>query len=334
MKEPSTLTKLWRDESVKPTTKNTVIALAMAVLMPNIAIAQGDGTAESCGVCDFEPEVVTGSIEDLRQLRDRMREAEVPVRDYVEDSIGTVERGSARAVRDFSAWYRYRIAEQNARELQNRLIGEIVQRGLSAGLNLFLPGTGTLATAIRKYGTQAYAFVLSQAPAGTTDPGPYLDRVADELENGQDRLKNMTADMFHDTSNQALRDQMETIRMEYVWEKEWQRAEGAQGAGERTPGPDTRRLLRQLGIAQPGDRTYQKTREQVLTKLVYDVLCAEHRDNPIRTCPGDEWYFNIISQGVALRIIVSDAQPAEMNNLTDTDALNRVCRVEQRLGTG
>jgi hypothetical protein len=313
--------------------KQAIFTAAMLILIPGLAVAQPQPQpVETCGVCDFPPEVITTSIENLHQLQDRMREAEVPVREYVVDSIGTVERGSARGVRDFSAWYRYTVAQENARELQNRLIGQIVQRALDLGLNFFLPGSGAVATAVRGYGSQAYGFVLSQAPSGTTDPGPYLDRIAVQLENGQDRLRNMTADMFHDTSNTALRNQMESIRMEYVWEKQWQRSENDPGAGERTPGPDTRRLLQELGITQPGDRTYQTTREQVLTKLVYDALCARNVGNPVRNCEQEAWYYKAVAQSVAIRLIVTDAQPARMFNITAESDLDRICRVERTVG--
>ena len=308
---------------------HVLVVLAIVILMPAAAFAD-----ETCSVCDFEPEVITGSVESLGQLQDQMREAEVPIRDYVEDSVGFVERGSSRAVRDFAPWYRHRIDEQNARELQNRMIAEILQSALSAGLNIFLPGSGAVASAIRTYGLGAYEFAVSLAPSGTNDPGPYLEQVAVQLENGNDRLENMTANMFNNTRDTALRDQMQAIRMEYVWEKQYQRAESDPGAGERTPGPDTRRLLRQLGIAEPVTPTYDTTRERVLTKLLNDVMCAQVRGNPVRSCESDRWYYDIVARSAALRLIVTNAQPARMWNLTDQASLDRVCEVEQRLGTG
>ena len=307
-----------------------LIVIAVVMLMPSLAMAD-----DPCHTCEFEPEVITGSVESLGQLQDQMREAEVPIRDYVEDSVGFVERGSASAVRDFfKPWYRYRIEEQNARELQNRMIGEILQSALNQGLNIFLPGSGAVASAIRTYGMGAYSFALSLAPAGTNDPAPYLEQVADQLENGSDRLQNMTANMFNNTRDQALRDQMQTIRMEYVWEKQWQRSEGQPGAGERTPGPDTRRLLRQLGIAEPVTQTYETTRERVLTKLLLDVMCAQVRGNPVRSCESDQWYYDIVARSNALRLMVTNGQPSRMFNLTDQASLDRVCAVESRLGSG
>ena len=320
--------------------KLVIVIVVVVILIPAAAIAQPQPQprpqprpqpgSDSCSVCDFPPEVI--EVDTPEQLRDQMREAEVPVRDYVEDSVATVERGSARALRDFSAWYRYTVDQQNQRELQNRMIGQLFQHALNAGLNFFLPGSGAVAAKLREYSTKAYAFVLSTAPSGTTDPQPYIDRIATDLENGQDRLENMTADMFHNTADQALRDQMQTIRLEYVLEKKIQRAEGQQGAGERTPGPTTRRLLQQLGIAVPGTPTYDTTREEVLDNLLYGVMCARHVGNPVRNCQQEAWHFQALSRSHAMRLIFTNAQPARMYNITDANALNRICPVERQVG--
>ena len=308
--------------------KNRVIvSVVLAMLLPATVIAQSPPREGSClNTCDFPAEVV----DSAEKLHQQTREAEVAVREYVEDSVGTIERGSARALRDFSAWYQYRVSEQNKRKLQNRAIGELIQHALSAALNIFLPGNGAVAKRLREYSVKAYAFVLSTAPSGTDNALPYLERVAVDLLNGKDRLRNMTADMFHNTSDRVLREQMQAIRLEYVLEKEVERENAAPGAGERTPGPDTRRLLHQLGVADPGTNTYETTREEVLDNMIYSVMCAQDSSNIFR-CPADGWYFEALSKSAARRLVFSNADPRRMFNITDRAALERICPAERPL---
>lgn len=312
-----------------PTVLLAAITLAF---MPVAVLAQVEGDENQCTICfdDEDGLNITGSVQSYREFLDQLAAAEVPLREYTQDSLASIEMGSSRAIRDFSHWYRYRIDEQNADELQNRMIGQFMQQALELGLNYFLPGSGAVASSIRTYGTRAYGALVSQMPDGTTDPGPYLERISENLENSSDRLSNFMIDMFQGTGDQALRDQMDMIKMEYVWEKSWQREEDHEGARTRSPGDDTRRLLREIGIGPGGSPTTAALREQVLTRLIREVLCVEHRGNPIRNCETDGWFFDVVAKGSALRLIVTES-PARMYPLTDRAHLDRVCPVERRL---
>lgn len=302
------------------------------VLVGALTLAAGSVLAQdeegSCSVCDFEAEEIVGSTTHYREFLDRLAAAEVPLREYTQDSLTSVEMGSAHAVRDFSRWYRYQIDEQNKREIQNRMIAEIIGQGLQLGLNYFLPGSGAVAGAIREYGGQAYGVLVSEMPDGTTDPGPYLQRISEDLEDGTDQLQAFIIDMFHGTDDPALREQMDMIKMEYVWEKEWQREEGHPDAGTRTPGESSRRLLREIGIGPVGRATVAAVHERVLKKLIRDAYCAQIRGELVMNC---ETYSGIADQivtGMTLRLIAAQGDPSRMHEITDEEQLRRICRAE------
>lgn len=299
---------------------------AVLALAAGGALAQND--EESCGVCEFDAVEIVGSTTHYREFLDRMAAAEVPLREYTQDSLLSIEMGSGHAVRDFSRWYRHRIDEQNAEELQNRMIAQLIGEGLQLGLNHFLPGSGAIAGAIRSYGGRAYSALVSRMPDGTNDPGPYLQRISEDLEDGTDQLQAFIIDMFHGTDDPPLRDQMDMIKMEYVWEKEWQRDEGHADASRRSPGDGTRRLLREIGIGPGGRTTVAAVHERVLKKLIKDVYCAQLRDNPVMSCESNEWTTDALATGMALRLIAADGDPTRMYEITDPAQLRRICSVE------
>lgn len=310
--------------------QTNLLVLSFLVLF---LLATTTAAQESCGICDMDGVVITGSITSLRELSDQMRTAEVPLRAYAEDSIFSIEAGSAHAVRDFTNWYRYRIDEQNKEEILNREIGELVKTALVHGLNFFLPGSGVVASRIRQYGVQAYSTILANTPNGTTDTAPYLERVRNNLETRNDRLNNLMIDMFNATSATPLFEQMAAVKREYVWEKAWMRDEVHPEASTATPSADTRRLLQELGVGPGGTTTSAQVRARVLTRLIGQVLCIEHRGNQFRSCDQHSWYFDALAKSQALRLILT-GDPSRMGNLANNDHLNRVCPVEQTLGTG
>ncbi len=302
------------------------------LLMISLFVFVGSASpALACGVCDFdEGSEIVGNPNGHQDLLRAMAEAEVPLREYTTDSIRSVEIGSAQALRDFTNWYRYQVAQDNQEELQNRMIAGFVQQGLELGLNFFLPGSGAVASNIRRYGAQAYSTLVNAMPDGTTDPGPYLETVSNRLETNNERRENFVIDMFQRTGDQQLTDQVDMIKMEYVWEREALIAEGGNAGSTRSPGPDTRRLLREIGIGPGGTNTSAQVRERVLTRLMRQVICANHRGNPIRNCQTDGWYFDIAARGAAVRLILV-GNPARTFPLTDPAHLARVCPIERRL---
>ncbi|HLT90102.1 MAG TPA: hypothetical protein VKZ85_04085 [Woeseiaceae bacterium] len=301
--------------------------LAVLALAAGSALAQED-EAEGCSVCEFDAETIVGSTTHYREFLDRMAAAEVPLREYTQDSLTSIEMGSGHAVRDFSRWYRHRIEQQNAEELQSRMIAEFLGEALTLGLNYFLPGSGAVANAIRGYGSRAYGVLVSRMPDGSNDPAPYLQRISEDLEDGTDQLQAFIIDMFHGTDDQALRDQMDMIKMEYVWEKEWQREEGHPDASRRSPGDNTRRLLREIGIGPGGRTTVAAVHERVLKKLIKDVYCAQLRGNPVMSCESDAWLADQIATGMALRLIAAEGDPARMYSIGDAAQLRRICAAE------
>lgn len=303
----------------------TVLVAALTLAAGNV-LAQDE--EESCSVCEFEAEEIVGSRPHYGEFLDRLRDSEVPLREYTQDSLTSIEQGSGRALRDFSHWYRHRIDQQNQEEIQNRRIAEFIGQGLQLGLNHFLPGSGAVAGAIRSYGGRVYSELLDEMPDGTTDPAPYLQQVAEDLKDGTDELQGFIIDMFHDTDDQALREQVDMIKMEYVWEKEWQRAEGHPGAGTRTPGDNSRRLLREIGIGPGGRDTIAAVRERVLKKLIKDVYCAQLSGNPVMNCESDSWLADQIATGMTLRLIAAGGDPTRMYQITDAAALRRICAAE------
>ena len=314
--------------------RHTLIICSALLLWAGSSIAQDDDEGMTCTICfdDDEGIELSGSAESGRELTDNIRKAEVPVREYIQSSLDNSERGTARALRDFRAWYEYRVAKQNAHEFKQRAIANLVGRVLGYGLDFFLPGSGTVVTHLRDYGQQAYNLMADTLPAGDTKPGSYLDKLAGRLENNNDRMKNWLDDMFHDTQNQPLQDQIETIKFEYVLEKMAQRLDGEQGATRRTPGPSTRSLLRTLGIQPPTSRNYADVRRTVLEDMVFGVLCAENQGNKIHPCPKDRWYYEAYTESQTLRLIVSGARPDKMGNLTDPEHLTIVCPAEWKRG--
>lgn len=310
---------------MRASAKFTVLVCALTLAASSV-LAQDE--EESCSVCDFEPLEIVGSPTPSGEFLDRLAAAEVPLREYTQDSLTSVEMGSAHAVRDFSRWYRHRIDEQNERELQNRMIAEFIGQGLELGLNYFLPGSGAVASAIRDYGGQAYGVLVSRMPDGTTDPGPYLQRISEDLEDGTDQLQAFIIDMFHGTDDAALREQMDMIKMEYVWEKDWQREEGHPDAGTRTPGQSSRRLLREIGIGPGGRATVAAVHERVLKKLMKDVYCAQLRGNPVMNCESSPSLADQLVTGMALRLIAAQGDPARIYDIRDPEALRRICAAE------
>lgn len=308
-----------------------VAIVAMAAIFPFSPVVAQEEEAESCGVCEFEPEAIVGSINSLRELTDQMRAAEGPLRTYTNDSLNAVERGSAQALRDFSRWYRYRIDKQNKEEIQNRKIAEFLQSALELGMNYAVPGSGAVASKIRSYANRSYGAMVGQMPNGTTDPGPYIERVATSLEASNEAQQALVEDLFHDTSNTALLEQMNTVRREYVWEKAWMREEVHVEAGTPTPGPETRRLLRELGISGPGHTISDRVHGKVLARLMQNVFCESHRGNPFRNCEEYPGYFDVLGRSVAQRLLLA-GDPSRMYKLKEPDHLNRVCAIERNLG--
>lgn len=309
-----------------PVSTRIIALLAALSLSSGVSLAQ-DEEEERCSVCDFEPIVIDGSETHYDEFRARVAAAEVPLREYTQDSLASIEMGSAHAVRDFSHWYRYKVDQENKREIANRAIAGIVGTGLELGLNFFLPGSGAVASAIRTYGSQAYGALVNQMPDGTTDPGPYLERISEDLENSNDRLNAFMIDMFQGTGSQTLRDQMNMIKMEYVWEKAWQRDENHTGALTRSPGEDTRRLLREIGIGPGGTATVAAVRERVLTKLINKAICLQARGNLVEDCEDSPFLYDRIAHGQALRLIFA-GDPASMYSITDPEQLRRICAIE------
>ncbi len=328
-----------------------LLFLTTLLTMPLQAFAQtAPETSPDCSQCDFseeEAERIVATFDDQVELSRLISEAEAPVRAYVEDSIRSTELGSARAVRDFSVWYSYQVAEQNAAELTRQQIGTIVGTGLSLGLDLLLPGAGVVERTIRTYANRAYQGILSQTAGSVEDPAEYLQQVATRMEDTNDRLTNFMHDMFHPSTStadgEALADQMEGVKFSYVLEREGQRARNDAGYRTPEPGPETRALLEQLGIRRAGSENFDRVHFESLTQLIRGVLCAQINESTtapsVSNCESEPGHWSTIARATATRIIattpaeqlVSTQQLRGMQTLTDPAQLQQVCSVQNNL---
>lgn len=328
--------------------KLLVLAILLAIAMEALPQVAAE-TELPCSVCfsDEEAEHIVATFDDQVELSRLISDAEAPVRAYVQDSMESTELGSARAVRDFSVWYSYRVAEQNASELTRQQVGAIVGNGLSLGMDLLLPGSGVVVRAIRTYTNRAYQGILSQTAGSIEDPAEYLQQVATRMEDTNDRLTNFMHDMFHPSTTtedgQALAEQMDGVKFSYVIEREGQRARNDPGFRTPEPGEDTRALLEDLGMPRAGSDNFTRVHLEVLTQLIRGILCAEINESStapsVSSCEGEPGHWSTIARATALRVIATTSagqlanarQIRNMSEITDPQQLARVCSVESRL---
>ncbi len=316
--------------------KRSILTISMlAALSSSVALhAQEQGqeqpAADECSICEFD--VGDEIVGNVAEYSESLRNSDTPLRTYTQDSIGGIERAAASALTLFRAWYVHRVNQDNAEALANRQIAEIVGQGLSAGMNLLLPGSGTVVSKIRQYSQAAYSYAVSQAPSGTTNPEPYLQSLETRLTNNNTRLLNLMNELFHGNELE-LREQMQMIRMEYVGEQLELQADGSDLANRQSPGPSTRQLLNQVGIPEPIDAHFNRVRLETLTNMINRVICQSINSQrfSLGNCRSHPSMFQTIARSVALRLIVTNGSVSTMNNLTNQGHLNTVCAVENRL---
>lgn len=316
--------------------KRSILTLSvLAALSSSVALyaqeqGQEESAADECSICEFDvAEEITGN---TAEFSESLRNADIPLRTYTQDSIGGIELAAGSALTLFRAWYVHRINQENAEALANRQIAEIVGQALSTGMNYFLPGSGTIVSKIRQYSQTAYNYAVSQAPSGTTDPEPYLQALETRLTANSTRLARLMNELFHGNEVE-LREQMQMVRMEYVGEQLELQADGSDLANRQSPGPSTRQLLNELGIPEPIDTHFNRVRMETLSNMINSVLCESINSErfSLGNCRSHPAMFQTIARSVALRLIVTNGSISTMNNLTDQDHLDTVCEVEDQL---
>lgn len=283
--------------------------------------------------CYFEQGAISDLFEDAddyRAVAALLRDAELPVRRYVEDSLANSEDAMAMALRDFSAWYTHRVREQNLDEMTNRQIGELIGKALELGLQFVLPGSGIVVTKIRSVGGMAYQQVLQNTPAGDTDPAPYIERVAGQMADSEARIRVFSQALFNDIENQPLMDQIEAIKFEYVMEQQAAVRAGSSAMTRLTPGSCTGQMLNDIGIQRPTTENFARLRHAIIENLMEEVLCDEFSRPPqssIMNCStGGRSTLRAVADSYALRImVVGRANVATMGELTKKEHLDIVC---------
>ncbi len=289
-----------------------------------------DVPVDTCWFAETSISELVGGGENYRGLAADLRDAETPIRDYVTLSLSNSEDAIAFAFRDFRAWYLHQVSLNDEDEIAQRVMSAIVGHVLEEGLNAMLPGSGLLVSTMRAAGGEALSAIRegitsSDAP----NPQTFLDAVADELEDNDSRVRGYATAMFHDTSNEPLMDQVETIKFEYVMERRRAERTASRAMGQLTPNSCTGEMLNDMGIRRPTPANALEVREAVLIDLINRVRCEQLRGNPISNCETDAGTNRAIARGAARRLIlVGRANVARMYNLTDQSQLDSVCPLE------
>ncbi len=319
--------------------------LTTLCLVPLVALAAGGAGAQDddppVTTFDFEPMridinscwFVEGRVRDImetpddyRAIAQYLREAEKHVRRYVEDSLGRQQDAVAMAFRDFAAWHRHRVGEENAEALAQQELANLLGAGLQHAMNVMLPGSGAVASTIRSAGNTTYSQVVANAGGGTTDPKAYLDAVSDRLEDTEALRETFADAMFNTVDNQTLRDRVEAIKFEYVMERRAAERQASQVMTELRPDTCSGQMLADLGIPRPSEVNFHRTRREVLERLMFEKLCIEHRGNPVGNCDTTQHQIRAAAEGGARRLIqVGRANVAQMWNLTDPEDLAAIC---------
>lgn len=321
----------------------SLVLASLCIGMPLHAVAQtGDGpvtivdfedgtvTADSCWFLEDSVSEIVGEGANYSALFADLRDAEGPVQDYVTMSLRASEDAAGMALRDFSDWYRYQVAQNSEHELPQRVIEAFVQKALEEGMSAILPGSGLLVSSLRAAGGAAIsAFTSEIRGAEAPDPETYLDRIADRMQDDNANMQMYLAAMFHDITDQRLMDQVETIKFEYVMER--RRATRLHdGAGARlTPASCTGQMLEDMGIRRPTPANALAVREAILFDLINRARCEQLRGNPFSNCERDMSENRGIARAAARRLIyVGRDNISRMYNLTDHAQLESVCRLE------
>jgi len=327
----------------------SVFAVSAMVSAPAIS-AQEDEEEENVQVFDMEelgygmrvdPNecwFVEGSVSDAiddqqsyRELLTGLSEVEPDVRQYVNDSVLNTERAIGMALRDFSAWYTHRVNERNADEIATRRVGEIVATVLPQALNYALPGSGVVVTFLRRAGVGVYNQILSSAPTGNTDPQPYLDRIAERMEDNSAERTIFVNALFNDTTNQALMNQVEAIKFEYLMERNQNRLAGRQGGGQRTAQRCAEQMMNDIGVRRATPANATRVRMETLSRLIEEVICIDQSTGPAASAwncqTGDRWQAEYFAEMYARRIIAVNRNMQQVYNLP-ANLLPRICPLE------
>jgi len=280
----------------------------------------------SCWFVDGRVRDIMETDDDYRAIARYLREAEPHVRRYVEDSLGRQQDAVAMAFRDFAAWHRHRVAEDNAETLARQQLANIIGTGLQHAMTVMLPGSGAVASAIRGAGTTVYEQVVANAGGGTTDPQAYLDAVSGQLEDSEALRATFADAMFNTVDNAALRDRVEAIKFEYAMERRAAERQASQVMTELRPDTCSGQMLADLGIPRPSEGNFHRTRREVLERLMFEKLCIEMQGNNVGNCETTPHQIRAAAEGGARRLIrVGRANVAQMWNLTDPEDLAAIC---------
>lgn len=280
----------------------------------------------SCWFIEGRVRDIMETDDDYRAVAQYLREAEPHVRRYVEDSLGRQQDAVAMAFRDFAAWYRHRIAEDNAESLAQQQLATLLGTGLQHALSVMLPGSGVVVSTIRAAGNTIYSQVIANTGGDTTNPQTYIDAVSGELEDSEALRETFADAMFNTIDNQTLRDRVEAIKFEYAMERRAAERLASQAMTELRPDTCSGQMLADLGILRPSEANFHRTRREVLEQLMYETLCIEHRGNPVGNCETTQYQIRAAAEGGARRLIqVGRANVARMWDLTDSEDLAAIC---------
>lgn len=250
---------------MKPTTTRRIASLlALAILaLPWAVRAQGEVEFE-------EADVIEGSPENAARMANFLRIADNSILDYVTRSTQSIQQGHRQGFADFRDWYRTRRAEEAEREATQELLRSLVGTALGAGLNVIFPGSGTFMEKLREYSVAAYEFASDHlGSVSSGDINQFLDRHESSLEAVITGLLDVP-ETFRDDAGEEL----EAAKWEFVFEAMDRDASAESPSSE--VGPRTRRLLRNMGIPEPGSATAAVYRQRILVRQIYGVFSQDH----------------------------------------------------------
>lgn len=280
-------------------------SIAVALLLaPAHTWAQQDTTV--IRFSEDQVDVIQGSPEDFQRLENTLLIGDQAIQLYLVESTRSIQQGHRHGFAEFRDWYRsYQKRQEQANE---DLLKSIFGLALKGGLNIIFPGSGTFIDKLKEYSVQAYDLAVNNL--GSVDPGDvnqFLDRHEAAVEGVITGLLDVPDQFRNDHP-----DIIEAAKWEFVFEKV-----GTTAAGE-TPntelGPETRRMLAEVGVPEPGSATANRFKERVLERQIRGVFAADEAFKIMHS----DWEIDVIARVTALRHL-------------DPENKDRYCQVEQAL---
>lgn len=258
---------------------------------------------------NFKPLVLKTTPESRENTKKLIREADAVVLKYVSDSINSIAQGQRQGFADFHVYYRKREAALKQANSSSSLLKAILESCVTLGVNFVLPGSGNFIAVVKEAASTAGKLAvgkITEIPKG--DISRFLaghDAMMESYISGLLEVRDKYP------SKHAA--DIEVARDEYIFENIF--SDDPSKNTSSVLGPQARKLMTSLGVPEPGKKTIQLVRERTLERQIFAVFNSE---KSMRTFHSG-WQISTLAKATAIRHI----------NPKD---INRICRIEQRLG--